>query len=182
VVIVFALKSNTACFWNFSPISITQGRMDTVLDFALESIRSSPTPVIVYAVLAGCREVTVKFSKPLGVRSSLELARKLENVRRGLEEPGIEVLDVGWAELISNLRRRYSVYYLREDGESFERVVNGVDDLAFVVGDQCGLSKEDEEALRGVPVVSLGKVPYLSWYCPVIVNYLLEIRRRVTQG
>lgn len=173
---IFVIKSNTACIEAIdakSPASV--GRLDVVLDFLVESLALpgglARGDVTVYLVLSGCGEWVVEAdgeslgTVPLTEGESALLLSKLRRLR------------LTFGELIMYLLRRGAmVYYLHENGVPIGKVRFNRGDLAFVVGDQVGLDKASESLLDelGVPRVSLGKLSYLAWYCPVIINYHLD--------
>jgi len=88
----------------------------------------------------------------------------------------VRIMKMGFRELILKLiRKGYQLIYLHEKGAPINtmRITNN---SAFIVGDQDGLSSDDEEFLRhiGAKWVSLGTHSYMAWQCAVIINYLAD--------
>ena len=80
-------------------------------------------------------------------------------------------------ELLSN---GVKLYYLHEDGVPIKEVLpemTKLKNVGFIVGDQDGLKIQDEKLLDELNIkrVSLGSIPYLSWYCVVLINYYLDL-------
>lgn len=145
----FLIKSDTACWRDFPPEPLVRGRADVLLDFALEALRAGASKVY----LAFCDGVVVEVERT-SARSAKELAGELPRMRRY----AASLRDVAgtW---------RGPVFYLHESGTDIDRVSIPRDSL-IVVGDQDGLAPEDEEFLRGRATwVSIGPLPYLSWFC-----------------
>ncbi|AEA12661.1 hypothetical protein TUZN_1182 [Thermoproteus uzoniensis 768-20] len=145
----FLIKSDTACWRDFPPEPLVKGRADVLLDFALEALRAGASRVY----LTFCDGVVVEVEQT-SARSARELARELPNMRR--YEASLRDIVGRWAG---------PVFYLHESGIDIDRASIPRDSL-IVVGDQDGLSQEDEEFLRGRATwVSIGPLPYLSWFC-----------------
>lgn len=136
-----------------------RGRADVLLDFALEALRAGATRVYI----AFCDDVVVEIERS-SAKNSKELARELLGAKRF--KASLKEVVASW---------RGPVYYLHESGIDIDRVEIPKDAL-IVVGDQDGLSREDEEFLRGRAVwVSIGPLPYLSWFC---APYVIKRARR----
>lgn len=149
----FLIKSDTACWRDFPPEPLVKGRADVLLDFALEALRAGAARVY----LVFCDDVVVEVERTRA-RSARELARELAGMRR--YRSSLREIVGGW---------KGPVYYLHESGVDIDEVEITRDSLV-VVGDQDGLSKDDEEFLRGRSIwVSIGPLPYLSWTCAVYV-------------
>ncbi|MEL9990336.1 MAG: RNA methyltransferase [Thermoproteus sp.] len=155
----FLIKSDTACWKDFPPQPLVRGRADVLLDFALEALRAGATRVYI----AFCDDVVVEIERS-SAKNSKELARELLGAKRF--KASLKEVVASW---------RGPVYYLHESGIDIDRVEIPKDAL-IVVGDQDGLSREDEEFLRGRAVwVSIGPLPYLSWFC---APYVIKRARR----
>lgn len=149
----FLIKSDTACWRDFPPEPLVKGRADVLLDFALEALRAGAVKVY----LLFCDDVVVEVERARA-RSARELAQELLGLKR--YKSSLRELVASW---------RGPVYYLHESGVDIDEVEITRDSL-IIVGDQDGLSREDEEFLRGkAKWVSIGPLPYLSWTCAVYV-------------
>ncbi len=172
----FIIKSNTSCIDNVNPKSpASSGRLDVILDFIIESLNlrnSVRRDVIVYAVLAGCEEYIIEISgKDLRrpIHSEYELLNLIVSGKLKMWREGFQVL---LQRLLSN---GVKLYYLHEKGEPISKF-RFVGDVGFIIGDQDGLTTSDEKIIDdlGIPWISLNSIPYLSWYCSVIINALLD--------
>lgn len=144
----FLIKSDAACP-PFPPEPLVRNRADVLLDFALEALRGGAERV--YIVL--CDEEVVELAGTPAA-SARELAGEIQRHKR--YRGSLRGIVSGW---------RGPVYYLHESGVDVSRVRMGRDSL-IVVGDHDGLSRGDEEFLRGRALwVSIGPKPYLSWFC-----------------
>ena len=157
----FAIKSDTACLEDLDPKNIVRNRADVVVDFVVEALRAGADGV--YAVL--CRGEVIFVPRGADV-AGYDDAAKLKKylVSRG-----------GLRHILERFRGR--IVYLVEDGTDIAKV--GVSrGYLYVVGDQDGLSREDESLLDeyGATRVSIGPLPYLSWFCPVFVSWFIKSR------
>jgi tRNA (pseudouridine54-N1)-methyltransferase len=174
---IFVIKSNTSCIDSVNPRSpASSGRLDVVLDFIIEALalpRGTRRDTTVYAVLGGCGEVAIKV--PGGVD---ELPRSEGELALAIARGEFEVRRITFSRLIMELMGQgYGVNYLHENGEPVGSVRLGRDSV-FIVGDQRGLGRVDEEFLRriGARWISLGRRSYLAWQCAVILNYIMDHR------
>lgn len=152
----FLIKSETACP-PIDPSRLARGRLDVVLDFALEALRAGA--VEVHILLCDGTAYRLRGPPP---DDAVSMARALAS-SQPLK-----------ADLASLLALFDVVYYLHEEGVDISEVPLRSGAL-FVVGDQDGLSPEDEALLRRKAVwVSLGRLPYLSWICPVYLAWWLN--------
>lgn len=112
--------------------------------------------------LVFCDDVVVEVDE-IKARSARELALELLNKRR--YRGSLKDVVEAW---------RGPVFYLHERGVDIDRADIGPDSLV-VVGDQDGLSRDDEEYLRTKATwVSLGPAPYLSWFCAPYVMFKIK--------
>lgn len=156
------IRSDTACP-PIDPGQLSRGRLDVVLDFALESLRAGAEDV--YLLL--CDGSAYRLSGP-PPEDAGALARALAGAQPQR------------ADLQSLLAPFRHVYYLHEEGVDIAEVQLRRDGL-FVVGDQDGLSPQDESLLRRRALwISLGRTPYISWFCPVYLAWWLNRPRRPT--
>ncbi len=177
----YVLKSNTACLDNVNPRSpASSGRFDVVLDFVLECLflRKSPrTDTVIYAVLDGCSPCRIlKFT---AADFSYKRVESENDVLRLVLERKIEVLEMGFRDFLRMLKSQgFELVCLIEDGDPIEKHIDKLcrENVAFIVGDQDGFTHEDLEVLRQEvsTFVSIGPIPYLSWFCCVYVNYLAD--------
>lgn len=91
--------------------------------------------------------------------------------------PGIFVSERSYEEVLSNISKESSVYYLKEDGEDIRKVSLGPD-VTFVLGDDRDLTDVEEEILmRYEPKkLSIGPISYHADHCITVVNNELDRR------
>jgi tRNA (pseudouridine54-N1)-methyltransferase len=92
--------------------------------------------------------------------------------------PGVFVRKGTFAGLLSEMKEAgRPVIYLREDGEDIRKVIadapETLKDAVYVLGDNQGVSEEDEKTLEeaGARRISLGPAPLLSSQCITIIQY-----------
>jgi len=113
------------------------------------------------------------------------LIRKALGIKTGKDErvstPGIYVSEIQLEELFEMLSDEWDIYYLREDGEDVRNADIGSRPL-FVLGDQKGLTGEQEEIVYkfAVSTLSVSPLPIHSDHCITIVNS--ELDRRLHHG
>jgi len=91
----------------------------------------------------------------------------------GREHPGITIQKKSFQQLI---KEKNNIYVLEEGGESIRTIDLGIEPV-FVLGDQIGIPKKDEEfVLRYGKKVSIGQKAYLASACICIINYILDLR------
>ncbi len=167
--VTYIIKSDTACALRVNPANLVEGRMDVVLDFAVEALRASKEAEV-YIVMAGCGEYLVHIR---GFEATTtELARALSTGNIRIERGSLR-------DVLRALQGRgVPLYYLHESGRWIGDVDVPRDSVGFIVGDQDGLSVEDEDMLGsfGIPRLSLGRRPYLSWFIAVILSSILQRR------
>ncbi len=178
---VLILKSNSACIENINVRSpASSGRFDVVLDFILECLfidRRSRDDVKVMIVLSGCAK-----SRVLMVDGrSIPYFENEDDLLKYIIGGGVTVLDTDFEELIDSLiREGYKLYCLYEEGTDIENIYIRCSKVGFIIGDQDGFLQEDLRVMksRNIEFVSIGPIPYLSWYCCVFINYYLDSRCR----
>lgn len=98
---------------------------------------------------------------------------------RGGREGGVNGMQGSLDSLITSLQSRgYSPpLYLHEDGVPIKSI-RPRENMAFILGNQNGMSNSDEYIMRkrGVRKVSLGPLPYMTWECVAIINAMLDGR------
>ncbi|UCG36256.1 MAG: hypothetical protein JSV64_06480 [Candidatus Bathyarchaeota archaeon] len=98
----------------------------------------------------------------------------LRKVLSGEPHQGITIHKKSLQDLVRN---KENLFALEEKGEDAFKTSFG-EDPTFVLGDQVGLPKKDEEfVLRFGRKISLGKRPYLAATCVDIINYLADLQR-----
>jgi tRNA (pseudouridine54-N1)-methyltransferase len=97
----------------------------------------------------------------------------IRNVLSGKSHPGVHVRMNSLQQLV---KEKSNIFVLEESGESIRTIYLG-ENPVFVLGDQVGLPKKDEEfILRYGKKVSIGSRAYLASSCIGIVNYILDQR------
>lgn len=157
------------------------GRMDVVYQCILMSLFRSHAmrrDVVFHALLGGPPnpplELIVEGEKLRDVRTDENTWEGiLRNVLSGREHPGISVRKNSLQNLI---KEKKNIFVLEESGESINTIDLGTDPV-FVLGDQVGLPKKDEDfVLRYGTKVSIGEKAYLASSCICIINYILDRR------
>ncbi len=176
---IFILKSNTACLDSINVRSpASSGRFDVVLDFVLECLFDRDHPrddIKILTVLEGCSSCKVlEFSSSI-IKVKVESEKELINlIVRSL----IPVREESFESLLSELKREgYKLICLHESGRPVSPEDLPCSKVVFIIGDQDGFTSKDEDVMRklGVDFISIGPISYLSWFCCVYVNYLLDI-------
>jgi tRNA (pseudouridine54-N1)-methyltransferase len=157
------------------------GRLDVVYQCALMALYRSHAlrqDVVFRALLNGPpdppKELIMEGAKlrdaPMDERGWEPLLR---GVLSGRPHAGIELRR---GSLQALTRERDDVFVLEKGGEDIRTVELGQDPM-FVIGDQVGLPKKEEEfVLRRGRKVSLGGKEYLAAQCVCIINYVLDLR------
>ncbi len=97
----------------------------------------------------------------------------IRNAISGKSHPGIHARKNSLQQLV---KEKSNVFVLEESGESIRTIDLG-ESPVFVLGDQVGLPKKDEEfILRHGKKVSIGGRAYLASACVGIINYILDQR------
>jgi tRNA (pseudouridine54-N1)-methyltransferase len=157
------------------------GRLDVVYQSILMSLFRSHAmrrDVVFHALLGGPPnpplELIVDGEKLRDVRTDENTWEGiLRNVLSGREHPGISVRKNSLQNLI---KEKKNIFVLEESGESINTIDLGTDPV-FVLGDQVGLPKKDEDfVLRYGTKVSIGEKAYLASACICIINYILDRR------
>ncbi len=157
------------------------GRLDVVYQCILMSLFMSHAirrDVVFHAILGG------KPSPPLELMVDGEKLRDvrldectwediLRKVLSGSAHPGIYVKKNSLQQLV---KEKSNIFVLEESSESIRTMDLGINPV-FVLGDQIGLPKKDEEfVLRYGRKVSIGEKAYLASACICIINYILDQR------
>lgn len=157
------------------------GRLDVVYQCALMALYRSHAlrhDVVFRALLNGPpdppKELIIEGAKlhdvPIDERGWEPLLKK---VLSGKPHPGIE-LSRGSLQALT--KDRDNVFVLEKGGENIRTIDLGQDPM-FVLGDQVGLPKKEEEfVLRRGRKISLGGKEYLAAQCVCIINYVLDLR------
>ncbi len=162
------------------------GRLDVVYQCILMSLFMSHAirrDVIFHAVLGGPPapplELVVDGRNLRDVRLDERTWEELlRNVLSGREHTGIHIQKKSLQQLV---KEKSSIFVLEESGESIRTIELG-ENPVFVLGDQVGLPKKDEEfILRHGKKISIGKEAYLACACIGIINYILDLRQSISQ-
>ena len=157
------------------------GRLDVVYQSILMALFRSHAlrrDVVFHAILGGPPspplELTVDGEKLRDVRTDERTWEDiLRKVLSGRAHPGIYIKKNSLQQLV---REKKNIFVLEESGESIRTIDLGTDPV-FVLGDQVGLPKKDEEfVLRYGKKVSIGEKAYLASACVCIINYILDLR------
>lgn len=157
------------------------GRLDVVYQSILMALFRSHAmrrDVIFHAILGGPPapplELLVDGEKLRDARTDERTWEDiLRKVLSGREHPGITIKKSSLQQLV---KEKKNIFVLEESGESIRTIDLG-EDPVFVLGDQVGLPKKDEEfVLRYGKKVSIGQKAYLASACICIINYILDLR------
>ncbi len=157
------------------------GRLDVVYQSILMALFRSHAlrrDVMFHAILGGPPapplELVVEGEKLHDVRTDEHTWEDiLRKVLSGKAHPGVCVKKNSLQQLV---KEKKNIFVLEESGESIKTIDLGTDPV-FVLGDQIGLPKKDEEfVLRYGKKVSIGKKAYLASACICIINYILDER------
>lgn len=157
------------------------GRLDVVYQCILMSLFMSHAirrDVVFHAVLGGAPSPPLELVVDGSTLRDARLdERTWENILRnalsGKSHPGVSIRK----NSLQNLAKEKSnIFVLEESGESIKTIDLG-ENPVFVLGDQVGLPKKDEEfLLRYGKKVSIGGRAYLASACICIINYILDQR------
>ena len=192
--IIKANKAHTRADFRLDDLPGTSGRMDVLCRFLNSAFLLSHgfrKNVRVWLLLYGPPNPpkAIRFEGPrLKVRlnpderSTAKLIMKALKAGEGLKEPGKEievypglyVSNRTFEDVIRLTLKNSRLYYLHEEGKPIEKV-SFRGNVAFVLGDHEGLSKEDEAFLEGIAErVSVGKKSYLASHVVAYVNIFLD--------
>ena len=158
------------------------GRLDVVYQcilFAFFTSGAIRRDVIFHAILGGPPRpplhLIIDGRELRGVRTDERTWESiLRKVLSGGSHPGIYVEKKSFQALLRSFSNR-NIFVLEEKGQDIREIDLGADPV-FVLGDQIGLPRKDEEfALRFGTKVSIGKKPYLAATCVDIINYMLDL-------
>lgn len=157
------------------------GRLDVVYQCILMALFRSHAirrDVAFHAILNGAPnpplELAVEGGTLRDVRTDEHTWEEiLRKVLAGREHPGVYIKKNSLQQLV---KQKNNIFVLEESGESIKTIDLG-NDPVFVLGDQVGLPKKDEEfVLRYGKKVSIGQKAYLASACVCIINYILDLR------
>ncbi|MCZ7404611.1 MAG: tRNA (pseudouridine(54)-N(1))-methyltransferase TrmY [Candidatus Methanoperedens sp.] len=157
------------------------GRLDVVYQSILMALFRSHAmrrDVVFHAILSGPPnpplELVVDGEKLRDARTDERTWEDiLRKVLSGREHPGISIKKSSLQQLV---KEKKNIFVLEESGESIRTIDLG-ENPVFVLGDQVGLPKKDEEfVLRYGKKVSIGEKAYLASACICIINYILDLR------
>lgn len=157
------------------------GRLDVVYQCILMSLFMSHAvrrDVIFHAILGGPPAPPLELLVDGATLRDVRLDERtwedlLRKVLSGTPHPGISVARKSLHQLV---REKKNLFVLEESGEDITTIDLGTDPV-FVLGDQIGLPKKDEQfVLRYGKKVSIGGKAYLASACIGIINYILDRR------
>ncbi len=157
------------------------GRLDVVYQSILMALFRSHAlrrDVVFHAILGGPPapplELVVDGDKLSDARTDERTWEDiLRKVLSGRHHPGVHAKKNSLQQLV---KEKKNIFVLEESGESIRTIDLG-EDPVFVLGDQVGLPKKDEEfVLRYGKKVSIGEKAYLASACICIINYILDLR------
>lgn len=157
------------------------GRLDVVYQCILMSLFRSHAirrDVTFHAILGGPPSPPLELVVDGGELSDVRTDERtwediLRKVLSGRTHPGIHVRKNSLQNLV---KEKKNIFVLEESGESIKTIDLG-ENPVFVLGDQVGLPKKDEEfVLRYGKKVSIGEKAYLASACVCIINYILDQR------
>ncbi len=163
---------------------IEAGRLDVVYQCILMSLFMSHAirrDVVFHAILGGPPAPPLELLVDGSVLRDVRLDERtwediLRKVLSGRAHPGVQIRKKSLQQLVTEKR---NIFVLEESGESIRTIDLGVDPV-FVLGDQVGLPKKDEEfILRYGKKVSIGGKAYLASACVGIINYILDQRESI---
>ncbi len=159
------------------------GRLDVVYQCILMSLFMSHAirrDVVFHAILGGPPAPPLELVVDGGDLRDVRLDERtwedlLRKALSGREHPGIHVKKNSLQKLV---KEKSNIFVLEESGENIKTIDLG-ENPVFVLGDQVGLPKKDEEfVLRYGKKVSIGGRAYLASACIGIINYILDQRER----
>lgn len=157
------------------------GRLDVVYQSILMALFRSHAirrDVVFHAILGGPPNPPLELVVDGGTLSDARTDERtwediLRKVLSGKSHPGVHVKKNSLQQLV---KEKKNIFVLEESGESIRTIDLGTDPV-FVLGDQVGLPKKDEEfVLRYGKKVSIGQKAYLASACVCIINYILDER------
>ncbi len=164
---------------------VDAGRLDVVYQCILTSIFKSQAhrkDVVFHAVLGGAPRPPVHIAvSGAELRDAKVDERSWEGILRkvlsGGEHPGVTMDTSPLQGLVKERHEMgYRIFMLNDRGEPFGKAELGDDNL-FVLGDQVGLSRNDEGfVLRYGRSLSIGREKYLAATCIDVINYLMDMR------
>ncbi|AEC52893.1 hypothetical protein PNA2_1979 [Pyrococcus sp. NA2] len=195
---IFIIKANEAhTDYDFSLKDLpgTSGRIDVIcraLNSAFHLSHSFRRNVRVYVTLLGPPNPpkTIRFEgaklKPKIINpdelsiakviiKALKAGRELKGTTKELEVlPGVYVSNMTFEDVIRR-NARMNLYILEEGGKDISKVNFPKNNVAFVLGDHIGLTKEDLAFLEGIGErISIGPKAYLTSHVISYVNIHLD--------
>ncbi len=159
------------------------GRLDVVYQCILMSLFMSHAirrDVVFHAILGGPPTPPLELVVDGGSLRDVRLDERtweeiLKKTLSGRAHPGIGVRKNSLQHLV---KEKNNLFVLEESGENIRTIDLG-ENPVFVLGDQVGLPRKDEEfVLRYGRKVSLGGRAYLASACICLINYILDQRER----
>ncbi|NJE76096.1 tRNA (pseudouridine(54)-N(1))-methyltransferase TrmY [Thermococcus sp. ES12] len=193
--IVKASKAHTAPDFKLNDLPGTSGRIDLlcrVLNSAFLLSHGFRKNVRVWLSLYGppnppkairfegqkMRPKTLNPDELSTAKLIIRALKAAENLREPSKEvevlPGIYVSNMTFEDIVRRTLKGSALYYLHEEGKPIAEV-SFPPNVAFVLGDHEGLSREDEVFLSGIAQkISVGKKSYLASHVVAYVNIFLD--------
>ncbi|MFA4639680.1 tRNA (pseudouridine(54)-N(1))-methyltransferase TrmY [Pyrococcus kukulkanii] len=195
---VFIIKANEAhTDFDFSLKDLpgTSGRIDLIcraLNAAFHLSHSFRKNVRVYVTFLGPPDPpkTIRFEGPKirpkilnpdeisiakVIGKALKVGRNIRNPTKEVEVlPGIFINRMTFEDVVRR-NVKMNLYLLEEGGKDISNLVFPKDNLAFILGDHLGLTKEDLSFLEGIAEkISIGPKAYLTSHVISFVNIYLD--------
>ena len=174
--------------FNFKDVPGTSNRLDVIIRSFLSVAHSNfssylkPMLIIVFEKYSGgAKTIFVNASVKLDVENEFAAAKLFKKLLKtdwredGLCE-GVLIKPQSFKDVISCSASERKIYYLQSNG----RLISGFklkecENTAFIIGDNNGLTIEQENLLEqlGVQKLSLGPVEYLTSQCMILLQYWL---------
>ena len=187
---IFIVKSSTAFtapVFNIRSLASSSGRLDVICRCILNAFfidkEMFRRNVVFYGVLEGPPDppktiVVDGSSLDSFLLDEVWVANVISDLMRGKYFKGFNILKMSFNSLVNLIRvSGAKLLYLHEDGipiENYDFELGA--DYCFILGDQIGLDRDSEKLLisMGVPMVSLGRIAYLSSQCIWLVNNFMD--------
>ncbi|HDJ89871.1 MAG TPA: hypothetical protein ENG40_04180 [Thermoprotei archaeon] len=181
-ILINSYTGHTAADFSLNNIAATSGRLDLVIRCIIATFYGNShlrKNVDFYAVLNGPpnppKVIRINGRKiKVLPNTEKEMARILYDILKGKEVSGFTLLNLSFSEILKNLYlEKYKFIYIIERGNDISKVnFSEKEKYLFILGDQKGLNKNDENILKkyNAKEVNLGPISYLTSHCIVILN------------
>ncbi|MEM2109609.1 MAG: hypothetical protein QW327_03890 [Candidatus Odinarchaeota archaeon] len=174
--------------FNFKDVPGTSNRLDVIIRSFLAVVNSNFTnhlkPRLIISFeknSGGAKTIFVNTSVKLDVENEFAAARLFKTMLKadwkedGSSE-GLLIKPQSFKDVISCPAPGRKIYYLHGNGRLISDFkLEACENIAFIVGDNNGLTMEQENFLEelGVQKLSLGPVEYLTSQCMILLQYWL---------